>query len=82
MRRVVVFYILLWLGANNILYKDVIINHEEMANWKDEFIPKSVKSNIVLSPSDYFKHKGYMHDLNQDNLQNNMHATISHCNKS
>ncbi len=31
-RRVVVFHALLWLGANNILYKDVIINHEKMAN--------------------------------------------------
>ena len=46
MRPVVVFHAIFWLRANNILYKDVIINHEEMANWEDEFVPKSVADNI------------------------------------
>ncbi len=81
MRRVVVLHTLLWLGANNILYKDVIINHKEMANWEDEFVPRSVKDNIVLSSSDHFKHKGYTHDLSEDNLENDMHAAISDCNE-
>ncbi len=31
-RQIVVLHALLWLGANNILYKDVTINHEEMVN--------------------------------------------------
>ena len=35
-----------------------------MANWGDEFVFKSVQDNIVLSPSNYSKHKGYMHNLN------------------
>ncbi len=73
---------MLWLGANNILYKDVIINYEEMANWEDEFVPRSVEDNIVLSPSDHSEYEGYTHDLSEDNLENNMHAAISDCNKS
>ncbi len=82
MRRAVVFHALLWLGANNILYKDVIINHKEMANWEDEFVPKSVKDNIVLSLSDHSEHESYIHDLNEDNLENDIYAAISDCNKS
>ncbi len=82
MRRAVVLHVLLWLGANNILYKDVIINHEEMANWEDEFVPKSVEDNIVLSPSDHSEYEGYTHDLSEDNLENDMHAVISDCNES
>ena len=76
-RRIVVLHALLWLGVNNILYKDVVINHEEMANWEDEFVPRSVEDNIVLSPSDYSEHQGYTHDFNEDNLENDMHAAIS-----
>ncbi len=82
MRRVVVLHALLWLGAKNILYKDVIINLEEMANWEDEFVPRSIKDNIVLSPSNHSEHKGYTHDLSEDNLENDMHTTISDYNKS
>ncbi len=52
-----------------------------MANWEDEFVPRFVKDNIVLSPSDHFEHKGYMHDFSEDNLENNMHAIISDCNE-
>ena len=76
-RRIVVLHALLWLGVNNILYKDVVINHEEMANWEDEFVPRSVEDNIVLSPSDHSEHQGYTHDLSEDNLENDMHAAIS-----
>ncbi len=54
-QQVVVFHDLLWLGVNNILYKDVIINYKEMANWKDEFVPRSIKDNNVLSPFNYLK---------------------------
>ncbi len=81
MRRVVIFHALLWLGANNILYKDVIINYKEMANLEDEFVPRSVKDNIVLSFSDHSKHKGYTHNLSEDHLENDIHTAISDCNK-
>ena len=63
MRQVVVLHVLIWLGANNILYKDVIINHEEMANWKDKFLLRSVEDNIVLSLSDYSEHEGFMYNF-------------------
>ena len=77
MRRIVVLHALLWLGVNNILYKNVVINHEEMANWEDEFVPRSVENNIVLSPSDYSEHQGYTHNLSKDNLENDIHFAIS-----
>ncbi len=82
MRQAVVLHALLWLDANNIFYKDVIINHKEMTNWEDGFVPKSVKDNIILSPSDHSEHEGYMHDLSEDNLENDIHAAISECNES
>ncbi len=45
-------------------------------------IPRSIKDNIILSPSDHSKHEGYSHDLSKVNLENNMHAAISDCNES
>lgn len=63
MRVLIVLYTLLWLSTNNILYKNVIINHGEIANLEDEFIPKSVKDNIVLSPSNHSKYEDYTYDL-------------------
>lgn len=72
---------MLWLGPNNILYKDIIINYEEIANCEDEFVPRYVKDNIVLSLSDYFKHKSYTHNFSQNNLKNNMYTAISNYKK-
>ena len=34
-----------------------------------------------MSLSDHSKHKGYMHNLSEDNLENDMHTAISDCNK-
>ena len=45
-----------------------------MANWKDKFISRFIDDNIILSPSDHSKYKGYIYNLNEDNLENNMHA--------
>lgn len=52
-----------------------------MANWKNEFVPWSVKDNIILSSSNYSKHKSYIYDLSQDNIKNNIRAAILDCNK-
>ena len=82
MWQIVVFYTLLWLGTNNIFYKDVIINYEKIANWEDEFIPRFVEDNIVLSPSNYSEHKGYTHNFSENNLKNNIHTAILDSNKS
>lgn len=53
-----------------------------MINWEDEFIPISVKNNIGLSSSNYFKHKDYTYDLSQNNIKNHIHVAILDCNKS
>ena len=34
-----------------------------------------------MSLSDHFKYKGYTYNLNEDNLENDMHAVISDYNK-
>lgn len=52
-----------------------------MANSEDEFVPKSVKDNIVLRLSDYSKHENYIHNLDQNNLKNDMHTAILRYNK-
>lgn len=77
MRKIIVFYALLWLNVNNILYKDVIINHKKMANWKDEFIFKSVEDYIVLNPSDYSKYQDYTYNFSKNNLENDIYTIIS-----
>lgn len=80
-RVLIVLYTLLWLSINNILYKNVIINHREKANLENKFISKSVKDNIVLSPSNHPKHKDYTYDLSQNKLENDIHTTILNYNK-
>lgn len=52
-----------------------------MTDWEDEFVPRSIKDNIILSLSDYFKYKDYMYNLSENNLKNNMYAAISNYNK-
>lgn len=52
-----------------------------MAYWENEFVSRSIKDNIIFSLSNYSKHKGYMHNLSENNLENNMHATILDSNK-
>lgn len=81
MRWLFGLYALFWLGANNILYKGVIINYKEIANWEDKFIPRFIEDNTVLSPSNHFKYKGYIYDLSENNLENDIHVTISDFNK-
>lgn len=64
------------------MYKNIIIHFKLIANWEHKFVPKSLKDNIILSPSDYFKYKGFIYNLNQDNLENNIYIIISNYNKS
>lgn len=68
------------LGVNNILYKDMIINHEKIANWEDEFVFRSVKDNSVLSSFDHSQHKKSTYNSCQNNLKNDIYATILDCN--
>lgn len=38
---------------NNVFYKNVMIcNYKKIVSCKDKFVPKFVKNNIVLTPSD------------------------------
>lgn len=77
MRKIIIFYALLWLGMNNILYKNIVINHEKMANWKEKFVSRSVEDYIIPSPSDHSKYQGYTYDLSKNNLENNIYIAIS-----
>lgn len=61
---------------NNILYKDVIINHKEIANWKDIFVSRSVENHIILSLSNYIKYQGYKFNLSKNHLENDMNIAI------
>lgn len=48
-----------------------------MESWEEVFISKSDEDNIILSLSDYSELQGYIYNLSEDNLKNNMHITIS-----
>ncbi len=52
-----------------------------MANWEDEFVPRFVEDNIVLSLSDLSKYESYTYNLSEDNLENDIHAAISDYNE-
>lgn len=52
-----------------------------MVNQEDELVPKSIENNIILSSFDYSKHKSYMYDQSENNLENGIYTAISYVNK-
>lgn len=45
------------------------------------FVSRSIKDNIILSLSKHFQYKSYIHNLSENNLENNMYTIISNSNK-
>lgn len=52
-----------------------------MINWRNECLSRFVGNTIILSFSDYSKHKNYIHDFCQNNLENDIHTLILDCNE-
>lgn len=63
--------------TNNPLYKNVIFNHFLLSIWEDEFISLKIMNHIVLCDPNCHKQEGYIMDLTNDNLENNMDAIIT-----
>ncbi len=76
MRKQTLVDTLTWLQINNLLYQNVIINHDMLSGIPDEFIPESISSRVVIMESDIFEHEDYEADLSKNNNKNNLHHAI------
>lgn len=56
-----------WLRRNNPMYQRIIINHEELNGWANEFIPTGIVDHIVQCAADHTEKEGYAADLETDN---------------
>ncbi len=66
-----------WLIANNLLYKNIGINHQLLETWDEKFIPSSIIETLVHCDSDQHKRQYYTIDLCDGNFENDLNATIA-----
>lgn len=67
---------LLWLKANNLLYKDIAINFDLTNTWERDFVPAGVSNRV----SQYYKdmqEKGYTTDLDTDDFKKDLYNAIN-----
>jgi hypothetical protein len=64
-----------YLVQNNLVYKDVTINHSMMESWDNSFIPPEIANNIIhATHSDHHEREGYTVGLQAGNLENDFQA--------
>lgn len=76
MRKLIFFNVLTWLQINNLLYRDIDINHEILLSIPDEYIPKDISSRVVVLKKNSSERKGYGMYLMENNNENNLHHAI------
>lgn len=75
--RTRVIKVLRWLKANNLLYKDIIINLNLLYIWENKFVLVSIVSNVLQCKSDFSKWKGYVINLEFNNFENELHQPVN-----
>lgn len=64
-----------YLVRYNPLYRGLTINQPMMDDWRDEFIPRELRDNIIrLNEPDHHKREGYIVNLAQGNYENDLQA--------
>lgn len=53
------------------------MNYCLLNTWDDEFIPSSITNSIVNCDSDHHKCLGYIANIGEDNLENDLHVAIA-----
>lgn len=66
-----------WLHEHNSLYRDIVIDYEELNTWSDQVIPTSIMENTVFCESDHLEKEGYAMDLETENHEDGFQAAIT-----
>lgn len=75
-RKAKVLQALEWLTKNNALYKNVIINYDQLTTWEDEFIPTGIADRVLQCESGLAERQGYAVDLETEHFENDLHYAI------
>lgn len=65
------------MKANNLLYKDIVINFELTDTWEGEFVSAGISDRILQCDEDIQEREGYAADLDTDNFENDLHYAIN-----
>lgn len=68
---------LIWLGENNLLYKDIDINYTLLDNWDDKFILTGIMSCVLQCGADFDEREKYAANFEIDNSQNELHHVVN-----
>lgn len=68
---------LYWLIANNLLYKNIGINHQLFETWDDKFIFSDIIDTMVYCNSNQHKREGYATEFYDDNFENDLDTGIA-----
>ena len=68
---------LTYLIIHNLLYKNVVLNHEMLNEWFSIFISSKLQDNIIYINDDYYDEcQKYSHNFQNMNLKNGLQKTI------
>jgi len=74
-RKKKVLAALRYLVQHNCVYHDIVINHQMIGDWSDEFIPPEIIDNIThINTPDYHEREGYTVSLQNGNFENDLQA--------
>ena len=69
---------LFWLKEHNFLYKDIVIDHDLMNTWKNQFISIEIVNRILYHDElNLATREDYVADLENNDFENNLHHAIS-----
>lgn len=67
----------IWLRKNNLLYKNININHTLIDDQDNKFILINIRSCILQCDANFDKREGYTINLEIDNYKNKFNYTIN-----
>lgn len=77
-RKAEVLEVLLQLKANNILYKDIMINFKLKNTQKDELNSVGIFDRVIYYDKDFYKRENYSANLKTRNYKNNLYYIINY----
>ena len=75
-RRQKVQKVLEWLHKHNCLYKNIVIDYDELHGWAAEFIPTGILENIVQCDNMHPEKEGYVADLEKGNYEDDFQVAL------
>lgn len=66
-----------WLRENNLLYQQIVNNHDELDGWANEFIPTGIVDNILQCAANHTEKKRYAVDSEMNNHDDDFEAAMT-----